>query len=148
MKAKLGTFMMRIECLDGTKFYSSPFFLTKCSGLLQNSPISSNPTQEAVFMPSQLKQTLLLELQDTAGMYLNPRIVTLAKGVHKGREAHQLPYRPPAAGLLHPHPNPNPNPGTPRLSDGAVLVLGPTCSKAFRVRSTPNLLTGYRPGKY
>ena len=130
---------------------SSPFFLTKCSGLLQNSPISSNPTQEAVFMPSQLKQTLVLMVsQDTAGMYLNPRIVTLAKGVHKGREAHQLPYRPPAAGLLHPHPNPNPNPNprAPRLSDGAVLVLGPTCSKAFRVRSTPNLLTGYRPGKY
>ena len=101
-------------------------------------------------MPSQLKQTLLLVLQDTAGMYLNPRIVTFAKGVHKGREAHELPYRPPAAGLLHPHPNPNPNPnpGAPGLSDGAVLVLGPTCSKALRVRSTPNLLTGYRPGKY
>ena len=127
---------------------SLPFFLTKCSGLLQNSPISSNPTQEAVFMPSQLKQTLLLVLQDTAGMYLNPRIVTLAKGVHKGREAHQLPYRPPAAGLLHPHPNPNPNPGAPGLSDGAVLVLGSTCSKALSVCSTPNLLTGYRPGKY
>ena len=127
--------------------YSSPFLLTKCSGLLQNSPISSNPTQEAVFMPSQLKQTLLLmELQDTAGMYLNPGIVTLAKGVHKGREAHELPYRSPAAGLLHPHPNPNPR--APGLSDGAVLVLGPTCSKALCVRSTPNLLTGYRPGKY
>ena len=34
----------------------SPFFLAEGSRLLQDSSISSNPTQEAVFMAGQLKQ--------------------------------------------------------------------------------------------
>ena len=34
----------------------SPFFLAEGSRLFQDSPISSNPTQEAVFMASQLIQ--------------------------------------------------------------------------------------------
>ena len=34
----------------------SPFFLAEGSRLFQDSPVSSNPTQEAVFMASQLIQ--------------------------------------------------------------------------------------------